>query len=277
MHKTWRWSASGADFILPHEEIQKICVHAGMAGIEGMPSLFPSQEASALEKIADSYRAAGLEFDSFHLPLGPENDISSFYETHREEAVAISQRWMECAAALGCRVVIQHPTTNRCNAEVEGLDRYITQMGKSLKTLLPMAAGLNLTVAIENLPPGERGGRFSARPEHFERMIAEFAGPNLGFCLDTGHALVAGHERAAEIPAAMGDHLVAFHLADNAGDLAPGRGRVDWGKVFDTAASLGYSHSMCIETSPFDYGPDFSDDAWKVLVEDTQALTGRTR
>jgi hypothetical protein len=31
------------------------------------------------------------------------------------------------------------------------------------------------------------------------------------------------------------------------------------------------------ETSPFDHGPDFSDDAWKVLVEDTQALTGRTR
>ena len=71
MHKTWRWSASGADFILPHEEIQKICLHAGMAGIEGMPSLFPSQEASMLEEVAASYRAAGLEFDSFHLPLGP--------------------------------------------------------------------------------------------------------------------------------------------------------------------------------------------------------------
>ena len=103
MHKTWRWSASGADFILPHEEIQKTCLHAGLAGIEGMPPLFPNQEHRALEEIAASYRAAGLEFDSFHLPLNAENDISSFYETLRLDAVAVSQHWMECAAALGCR------------------------------------------------------------------------------------------------------------------------------------------------------------------------------
>ena len=279
MHKTWRWSASGADFILPHEEIQKICVHAGMAGIEGMPSLFPSQEASALEEIAASYRAAGLEFDSFHLPLGPENDISSFYETDRQDAVAISQQWMECAAALGCRVVIQHPTTNRCNAEVEGLDRYITQMGKSLETLLPLASGLNLTVAIENLPPGERGGRFSAQPEHFERMITEFADPNLGFCLDTGHALMAGGpQRAHDFLDVMAPHMAAFHLADNAGDrdshLAPGHGSVDWGPVFRKGAQIEHSHTMCIETPPFAPGnhPSYSLDAWKQMILDTEAL-----
>ena len=118
MHKTWRWTASGADFVLPHEEIQKICLHAGLAGIEGMPSLFPSQEPNTLEEIAGSYRAAGLEFDSFHLPLSAENDISSFYETHRQDAVAVSLHWMECAAALGCRAVIQHPLRSRVSTAI---------------------------------------------------------------------------------------------------------------------------------------------------------------
>jgi len=279
MHKTWRWTASGADFILPHEEIQKICQHAGMAGIEGMPRLFPSQDAGALDEIAASYRAVGLEFDSFHLPLDLENDIASFYETFRQEAVAVSQRWMECAAALGSRVVIQHPTTNRCNAEVEGLDGYFTQLGKSLETLLPFAASLNLTVALENLPPGERGGRFSARPEHFERIIAEFADPNLGFCLDTGHALIAGGpERAHDFLDVMAPHMAAFHLADNAGDrdshLAPGHGSVDWGPVFRKAAEIEHSHTMCIETPPFAPGnhPSYSLDSWKKMVGDTDAL-----
>ena len=279
MHKTWRWTASGADFILPHEEIQKIYLHAGMAGIEGIPTLFPSQEASALEEIAGSYRAVGPEFDSFHLPCGAENDITSFYETHRQDAVAVSQHWMECAAALGCRVVIQHPTTNRCNAEMEGLDRYITQMGKSLGTLLPFAAGLNLTVALENLPPGERGDSFSARPEHFDRIIAEFADPNLGFCLDTGHALMAGGpERTHDFLDVMAPHMEAFHLADNAGDrdshLAPGHGSVDWGPVFRKAAQIEHNHTMCIETPPFAPGnhPSYGLDAWKQMIADTDAL-----
>ena len=99
MQKKWRWSCSGADFVLPHEEVQKICLHAGMAGIEGMPPLFPNQDRGALEQIAKTYREAGLGFDSFHLPLSAENDIASFYETHRQDAAAVSRHWMETAAA----------------------------------------------------------------------------------------------------------------------------------------------------------------------------------
>ena len=72
--------------------------------------------------------------------------------------------------------------------------RALAAIGK----LLPAAEKLNFTVALENMLPGEQGPRLCSRPEHFERIIAEFAHPNLGFCLDTGHALVAGggHEGA---------------------------------------------------------------------------------
>ena len=279
MHKMWRWSTSGAFLIQPHEEIQKICLHAGLAGIEGMSELFPNQDHAVLEEIAAGYRAAGLEFDSFHLPLAAENDIASFYETLRRDAVDVSRHWMECAAALGSRVVIQHPTTNRCNAQVEGLDRYITQTGKSLETLLPVAAELDLTIAIENLPPGDRGGRFSARPEHFERIIAEFAHPNLGFCLDTGHALMAGGaQRAQDFLDVMAPHMAAFHLADNAGDrdshLAPGHGCVDWSPLFRKAAEIEYAFTMCIETPPFAPSDclSYELDAWKQMIADTDAL-----
>ena len=279
MEKGWRWSCPGADFTLPHEEIQKICHHAGLAGIEGMPPLFPNRDRGVLEGVSKSYQSAGLAFDSFHLPLAAENDIASFYETHRQEAVAVSRQWMETAAALGCRVVIQHPTTSRCNASVEGLDRYIAQLGKSLATLLPVAAELGLTVALENLPPGERGGRFSSDPAHFERIIAEFADPHLGFCLDTGHALIAGGPgRAHDFLDVMAPHMAAFHLADNAGDrdshLAPGHGSVDWSPIFRKAAEIGYDFTMCIETPPFAPGnhPSYSLDAWRQMIAETDAL-----
>ena len=74
----------------------------------------------------------------------------------------------------------------------------------------------------------------------------------------------------------MGSRLAAFHLADNAGDrdshLAPGHGRVEWGPVFRKAAELGYEFTMCIETAPFAFGPEYSRDAWKQMVTDTDAL-----
>ena len=113
------------------------------------------------------------------------------------------------------------------------------------------AAACGVTVAIENLLPDEDGGRLGSRPEHFERFARAFDHPNMGFCLDTGHALVAGRQEAHAFPAAMGERLIAFHLADNAGD----RG--------SHLAQQDYGHSVCIETPSFDFGPDFTDDAWK--------------
>ena len=74
----------------------------------------------------------------------------------------------------------------------------------------------------------------------------------------------------------MGDRMVAYHLADNAGDrdshLAPGHGRVDWATVFRKAAERGYDGTMCIETPPFAAGPNYSVEAWKAMVDDTAKL-----
>jgi sugar phosphate isomerase/epimerase len=76
--------------------------------------------------------------------------------------------------------------------------------------------------------------------------------------------------------AAMGPRLAGFHLADNAGDrdshLAPGRGLVDWGRVFRGAAGLGFAGSMCIETPPFAQGPEYRPEAWRELVAQTDRL-----
>ncbi len=278
MHKTWTWSITGANLRLPHEPIFEICTHAGLSGIEGFPPLFPDASHSALEETTAAYRDGGLGIDSFHLPLGAENDIASFYETDRAQAVDVSRHWMECSAALGSRVVIQHPTTSGLCVDVEGVDNYLRQLDKSLQTLLPIAEQLNLTIALENLPPRERAIRFSARPEHFELLSREFDHPNLGFCLDTGHALMSGgNDKVAAFLDAMAPRMAAFHLADNAGDrdshLAPGHGLVDWSTVFRKAAQIEFEHPMCIETPPFAQGhPDYSLDAWRQMVVDTDVL-----
>ena len=280
MQRAWSWSTACHPFIgKPHEQIQELCRSAGLAGIEGWTEFFPNETEAEIEAIGAAYRRAGVPVDSFHLPFGSGDDIASFYETLRRQAVDKARYWIERAAAAGARVGIQHPSTNRLNVDVEGVDNYLGQLGKSLETLLPIAERLGFTIALENMLPGDEGGRLGSRPGHFARFSQEFAHPSLGFCLDTGHALVAGGAEADAFFDAMAPRLVAFHLADNGGDrdshLAPGRGLVDWDCVFRRAATIGYADRMCIETPPFAQGPDYTPEAWQQLVADTDALAER--
>lgn len=276
MQKGWTWTTTGYGLAeKSHDEIIDTCRFAGLAGIEGATPLFEGKTEAELQAIGGSYRSAGLCIETFHLPFSPDDDIASFYETTRRQAVDKMRLWMGRASLIGATVGIQHPTTNRTDANVEGLETYFIQIGKSLDALLREAEGLDFTIALENMLPSG-GGRFTSRPGHFERIVRDFAHPNLGFCLDTGHALVAARGDAHRFFEVMGPRMVAFHLADNAGDrdshLAPGHGRVDWRMFFRHAAQIGYKRTMCIETPPFDFGPDYSDCAWKKMVDDTDAL-----
>ena len=279
MEKTWSWSVTGYNFVGgTHEEIRELCGGAGFAGIEGAPELFAEQTGTELQQIAAEYGEAGLAIDTFHLPFGADDDIASFYEVRRAAAADKAKHWVERASALGVKVAVQHPSTSRFNVDVDGLDQYLRQLGRSLEFLLPAAQTVDVIIALENMLPGDDGGRICSRPEHFERIIREFGHANLGFCLDTGHALVSGGPGGAEaIAEAMGSHLVAYHLADNAGDrdshLAPGHGLVDWGPVFRRAAKLKYSLNMCIETPPFAAGPRYSPAAWRALATNVEELS----
>ncbi len=274
MKKTWTWSVTSGPLLgRSHTEIQDICKQAG-SGIEAGMKLFGLIPEAELETLGEDYRSAGVRIETFHLPFTPQDDLASFYETVRQRAVETAVRGIERGAALGASVGIQHPSMSTFSVDNEGLDPFMRQLGKSLKTLLDVAEKNRFTIAIENM--GAKG-RLGGRPEHFERLKQEFDHPNLGFCLDSGHALMAlGPERAGEFFDVMAPKIVAFHLADNAGDrdshLAPGHGLVDWTGFFRRVSEIQFSRAMCIETPPFAPGPDYRPEAWKEMVADVDAL-----
>jgi len=279
MEKTWTWSTTGYAFAdCTAESICEACRVAGMSGIEGAPPQIEGKTDAEVEAFGEAFRDAGFSIETFHLPFSSEDDISSFYETVRRQAVDKIRDWMHRATQLGATVGIQHPTTTRYDVEVEGLDAYIGRLARSLAVLLPEAEKLGFTIAIENMLPAG-GGRFVSKPEHVARLSSEFGSPSFGFCLDTGHALVAAGDPAlaAEIQDAMGTRLVAFHLADNDGardlHIAPGRGLVDWRGVFRRTSEAGYTRAMCIEAGPFAPGPPYTPEHWRTLVAETDALS----
>src|SRR5690606_2002247 len=132
-----------------------------------------------LVELRNRYAEAGIVINSFHLPFAGDDDIASFYESQRRGAVRRMARWIEVAGHLGARVVIQHPTTNRWPAEENGLDRYFEQLHKSIEELLPAARAAGVIIGLENMTPGEGGGRFFSKAEHFRRFAQECVDPNV--------------------------------------------------------------------------------------------------
>ncbi len=219
---------------------------------------------------------AGMWISSYHLPFAVEDDIAAFDDEERAATVVRIVGSMERAAALGAPVGILHPSTYRGDALKRGIGRFLEQIEKSLATLLARADRLGMNLALENMLPGKEGGRFGSDPEHFVMLRQRCGHARLGFCLDTGHALVAAHENAHLFFEAMGEDIIAFHLADNAGDrdshLAPGRGLVDWVGVFQNMEAMDFDGVPCIETPPFAFGPNYSVESYRRLIAETETL-----
>lgn len=275
------WSLSTTTSRFPGKTVQEIiaiCQTAGLAGLEGGAPSFSGCTDTELETLAATYRQSGLRIETFHLPFSATDDLAAFYETQRRAAVRHTRYWMERAGILGATIGVAHPSTNRNSVTVEGIDPYFSALEKSLKELLPAAQELGFDLAFENMLPGD-GERFGSRPAHFVTLRERFGHPRLKCCLDTGHALVALRERAGDFFEAMGSDLVAFHLQDTPGDrdihLAPGHGRVDWNLVFRGMSRLDYRGTACIEAFPFDFGPDFSAQAWQRTVTEIHELAER--
>ncbi|MCK9266695.1 sugar phosphate isomerase/epimerase [bacterium] len=280
MEKLWSWAVRGSHFGgKTHEEIISICHYANIASVEANVGWVINRSEEEIVAIKDKYQKNALRLETFHLPNGLEGDICALYETIREKAVQIQSKMIYNASLLGCRAVILHPTTTSYNVDKEGVDRYISQMSKSMEVLLEIAEKENVVIAIENMLPGDDNNRFGSKPSHFKLFIERFSHPNCGFCLDTGHAHVSlGQEGPEKLFEVMSKRLVAVHLQDNAGytdsHLAPGKGLINWKNIFQGMVKIKFKWAATIEAPPFYYGPNYthSKESWKQLITDTDNL-----
>ena len=249
---------------------------AGFVGIEGHERVSRDGSRDDFRILADLATEHQVPFTSYHLRFTQREDVAGFYETTRREAVSSIINDMENAAALGANTVILHPSTNHLETTIEGSDRYLDRLSSSLDTLVPVAKRLQLRIAVENMmTPGK--ARYFSTPQDIYSFRTRMDDAEVGFCLDTGHALISmGPERQLEILDAMGDRLIAFHLQDNARTkdvhIAPGKGFVDFRSTFSRIRALGIDEVMCVECVPFTPYYPFTASAWTDLVNDTRNL-----
>ncbi len=274
---THRFSACG--YVLSFDDYEpalRMLARAGFVGIEGNDGILANARDDEIRSLAAAAVSAGVPFTSYHLPFGADHDIASYYETDRSRAVELIERSMRRASLFGADTVVLHPSTNANDVRTEGTEIYLRQLVRSIESLSGTAEELGLRIALENMMRPERL-RFFSRPEHIRDFRERCDHDAVGFCLDTGHALISmGPERQHEIGEAMTGRLVALHLQDNPGDrdlhLAPGHGGVDFGGVFDLVKRDGVETTMCIESPPFAHAVPYTETAWRELRESVDSF-----
>lgn len=275
----WKWAACfDPDIYGVPDEIIEICNFAKISAIETNWRYTEGKTENEIIKLGDDFKKAGITLYSFHLPFTHDDDIASFYETSRIKAIQRLTNAIEQAGLLGCKAVVLHPTTNHFDTKIEGFDRYLSQMRKSLEDLVPVAEKLNIIISLENMLP-RQGERFGSKIEHFKIFQKEFACKNLGFCFDTGHACVTyGSDGPAVFFDEIKENISIFHIQDNAGDrdlhIPPGRGLVNWNQFFKKMVQLKFSFPATIEAVPFSHAENskFTKQAWKNMFEEVNAV-----
>ncbi|MFW5994664.1 MAG: sugar phosphate isomerase/epimerase family protein [Spirochaetia bacterium] len=177
----------------------------------------------------------GLSVDNLHASEGRSVGWGHSRSDARRSGVDLVKNRLEMAAELGAREIILHAS------DTLSLDA----QKASLAELIAYAEGVGVRIAIENLP--EQGfGRVWP-------LLDEYESDTLGFCLDTGHAVMNerfGYDDFGEAEKRC-RRLAAVHLHDNNGEAdqhrLPFTGKVPWKRVAALIAGSPYRGCLTLE------------------------------
>jgi sugar phosphate isomerase/epimerase len=191
----------------------------------------------------------GVTFPQCHFSVARWDDEGEFVE-HLDVAPASDRafakvidgmgRWIDFLNAVGVTAGVLHIGGNTLSglgwSDMSVFERRV----EALSTIAALAAGTKLTVCFENmfheLGIATAGGMLE--------VIAATGRDNVGICLDTGHANLAGVEIPTFVLTA-GSRLKALHVSDNLGQvddhiLPYGKGTIKWEPVVPTLKAIRY-------------------------------------
>jgi sugar phosphate isomerase/epimerase len=156
-------------------------------------------------------------------------NLAALDESVRAQSVKDVAASLDMMIAIGTRMAVVHPTGFSPDYRDDNRSDFVGQARKSMHELSAIAGDIGMRLAWENLPHHGAPRPFHDMAE-LRATIADMPG-HVGLCLDTTHALIAGHEPLAQLKIAE-DRLFCVHLHDSDGTddchWVPGRGVIDW-------------------------------------------------
>jgi sugar phosphate isomerase/epimerase len=204
-------------------------------------------DEAAVDALARTVSRLPLDVYSVHCgfshPSEEAWDISQPDEDKRAGAVRTCGEVIRASARLGAHHVVIHPGVREPGEERLALSR------RSLAELTATAREAGTRIAVENLPPDHLGGSLA----EMERLLDGMDAAVVGFCLDTGHAMLGG-DRIGDYVRSLGDRMfgVHWHGNDNSEDihLFPDAARPEWDGFFAALDEVGYNAPVTIEAVP---------------------------
>ena len=115
--------------------------------------------------------------------------------------------------------------------------------------LLEHARQVNLTLALEPLPPKMNIDRYVGDAKVVAALAKSFESPHAAVCLDSNHSNL-GEDLCGAISDCAG-MIASVHLSDNLGvtddHLPPGDGGIDWPATLRALGRAGYSGAINLE------------------------------
>jgi len=180
--------------------------------------------------------------------------IASPFPELRELALRELERCMRVLAEMGVGKMNVHP---HLRAPLHDEEWVIAQNTDAIARLADLAAGMAMTVLVENMPGFSRAAQLKP-------MLEAVTGAR--FLLDIGHAnLDTPYNRAEELLANFGHRLGHVHVSDNRGGhddlhLPLGVGNINWPQIVRLIKNTGYDDTMTVEV----FGDD--DDYLKMSL-----------
>lgn len=170
-----------------------------------------------------------------------------------QAAIEANCHCVDISAALGAGVNVLHIW----NHSHEDACRILEQVCQ-------YAAERNVSIALEN-------DRSVERMNFILGLVRAVDMPNIGICVDTGHANLGdlGAGRAIRM---AGSLLLTTHLQDNLGErddhMPPGMGNINWVDVFQALQEIDYKHTLMLELT------DAPTASSRVYDQDAEMRTG---
>src|SRR5439155_27231555 len=120
---------------------------------------------------------------------------------------------------------------------------------RSIEALQRLAAPLGVRVAVEVIP--NELSRVGSLVHFIEEDLDldELGAPEVGICLDFGHAHLDGD--LLDAIETVSGHLITTHVHDNRGKsdehLVPFDGTIDWAAAMTAVQKVGYDRTLVLE------------------------------
>lgn len=146
-------------------------------------------------------------------------DYTSENELNRLAGVELLKNRIDMAAVLGATEIVLHMQLPYRSFEQEPgfRDRYYAQVCKSFDELQYFCKARGVRICIENLLGTPNEHQTYQLDLLFDRYDRDF----VGYCCDTGHALVTSAVDPLELPQRYADRMYFIHCSDNLGLACP--------------------------------------------------------